>query len=150
MSYGSSLVFSGPTPDLPLSRDSISGILYPTTKLIDATEGSIAPIGVAANPLKVRAWQRGTQAFDTGLLEVPLIDTAVTGVSVWADLVWIHNTTSNVRRLTIQETGGAKLLNDVQLLPEQVLALPRGKAVMVGIRWQADGAGVMAQIVGEQ
>lgn len=150
MAYGASSVDTGPSPDLDLHRDLIASVAYPTAKLIDATEGSTAPIGVAANPLKVRVFQRGTQAFDTGFVAVPTGDTVVTSGTVWADSVWIHNTTANVRRITIQNTGGTKLLNDVQLMPEQVLVLPRYKAEMVGIRWQADAAGIVAQIVGEQ
>lgn len=47
------LIDPGPSPSLSVGTEEIAGVQYPFTKLVDATVGSVAPIGTAANPLPV-------------------------------------------------------------------------------------------------
>ncbi len=57
MTYGSRTISNGPTQDntaIAHAVDTVGGIDYAATKLIDPTEDSTTPIGVAANPLHVQ------------------------------------------------------------------------------------------------
>lgn len=47
------LIDPGPSPSLSVGTEEIAGVQYPFTKLVDATVGSVTPIGTAANPLPV-------------------------------------------------------------------------------------------------
>lgn len=57
MTYNETKVSNGylsNNPDFDVANDTISNRKYQAIKLIDATEGSTAPIGVAANPLPIQ------------------------------------------------------------------------------------------------
>lgn len=94
MTYSSRSISNGPSQDntvIAAVVDNIGGVDYPGYKLIDPTEDSVAPIGVAANPMHVQGTVAVTGAGDataanqvtqTGILTTIDTDTGNIATSV--------------------------------------------------------------------
>lgn len=150
MSYGTTSFDTGPSPDVSVHRDSTGAGLIPTAKLIDATEGSSSPIGVDANPLRVRPRVRGTADYDSGLTAVPTGLTQLTAATVYLQSAFFHNTHATAAiTVTVQNTAGLKFLDAVPLGPKEWIRVPLDYRSSLGLHWQVSASGVNGQIIGE-
>lgn len=151
MPFQSQNIDAGSNPTIPVAVDLTGGAQYQRVKLANPTADQAGAWGTDADPLRVRSRRRGTSAYDSGVLTVPGSDTEVTSATVYVETVYLHNTSTSVVKVTLQNTAGVKYLNQVEMLPKGIMVLSLGGMSIVGIRWEADTASaVNGQIVGEQ
>ena len=151
MSFGNRPIDPGTNLVLPVAVDTIATVEYQRVKLVDPSADQTGAWGIDSNPIRTRPRIRGTQAFDTGLVELPTVSTEFTAVTFYMQTLFLHNRTTSVRKVTISNSAqNAFRLDEAELLPKAVIALQFHAAAQVGLRWHADFTGVFAQIDGEQ
>jgi hypothetical protein len=151
MAYGPTEIDPGSSPSVPVAGDVIATVVYQATKDIDATEGSTSPIGVDANPKKVKNRRRGTADYDSGRVAVDTPAPAeVTAATIYPESGIVSNTTASARVLTLTNSADDTLLI-LTLAPKSTVQLPvPASGAWVGLKAGADGAGVVLQIAGGQ
>jgi hypothetical protein len=131
MSFGSRTIDPGPSPSIPVAVKVKGGVEF---------QGTIPIVGDLA-----------TDEYDSGLIALPTSDTQVVASRIYMANLFLHNTTDQTRRVTIQNAAQTiKLLDQYALPARGILNLPRTGAELVGLRWFADAAGVNGQVKGYQ
>jgi hypothetical protein len=140
---------TGSLPDAAVAIDRISSADYQLTKATDPTVGSTSPIGVDANPLKVKARRAGTSDYDSGLVAVASPSpTAVTTATIYPEQGFIANPTSSAIDVTLTNTAGTTFLV-VTIAAKSSIPFPCGGA-LVGLKAGGSASGLILNVLGGQ
>jgi hypothetical protein len=150
MAHGTASIDPGSSPSVAVAVDAISGAHYQRTKLADATEGSTSPIGIDANPLRVRNRRRGTSDYDSGRVEVTNGSPAsVTSSTIYPEAATVCNPTDSARKLTLTNTADQTLVV-MTVAPQTTVPVPVAGGAWVGLKAGADGSGLLLHVAGAQ
>lgn len=127
----------------------------PSARNIDPGTTPTAPVAVMAKGglefqvVQVIKGELATQEYDSGLVAMPAADTPVTASRVYLENVYLFNATDEIRLVTIQNgASSVRLLDQYPIAPREKLEVARDGAEIIGIRHNADAAGVTVQYKG--
>jgi hypothetical protein len=129
----------GLTPDPTVRVDNIAGQDVQVTKLCEATEGSVAAIGIPSNPLSVKTFDRGSTVYDSGRTAVPAASGSVTASTVFLRRIIVQSISNLQQAFSALNAADVVQIDAVPIAPHERRVFDEGDAEWAGIKCHANG-----------